>query len=87
MERGRKKDLREYVCARARARACVRGFYKKRKNTASLTGFEPVREDPNGFLVHRLNHSATTTTGVREEFIIIIIIIIHPLSARVKGHH
>ena len=22
------------------------------------TGFEPVREDPNGFQVHRLNHSA-----------------------------
>ena len=36
-------------------------------NTASPTGFEPVREDPNGFLVHRLNHSATTTTGVVEE--------------------
>ena len=29
---------------------------------ASLSaGFEPAREDPNGFLVHRLNHSATTT--------------------------
>ena len=24
-------------------------------------GFEPARENPNGFLVHRLNHSATTT--------------------------
>ena len=24
-------------------------------------GFKPAREDPNGFLVHRLNHSATTT--------------------------
>ena len=24
-------------------------------------GFEPARGDPNGFLVHRLNHSATTT--------------------------
>ena len=24
-------------------------------------GFEPAREDPNGFQVHRLNHSATTT--------------------------
>ena len=31
---------------------------------ASLSaGFEPAREDPNGFLVHRLNHSATTTDG------------------------
>ena len=24
-------------------------------------GFEPAREDPNGFQVHRLIHSATTT--------------------------
>ena len=24
-------------------------------------GFKSAREDPNGFLVHRLNHSATTT--------------------------
>ena len=30
-------------------------------NKSSLsTGFEPVRGDPNGFQVHRLNHSATT---------------------------
>ena len=27
-----------------------------------LAGFEPARGNPNGFLVHRLNHSATTTT-------------------------
>ena len=26
------------------------------------TGFEPVREDPNGFQVHRLNHSAIAAT-------------------------
>ena len=32
------------------------------KNSLSA-GFEPAREDPNGFLVHRLNHSATTTRG------------------------
>ena len=25
-------------------------------------GFEPARGDPNGFLVHRLNRSATTTS-------------------------
>ena len=30
------------------------------KNNALSEGFEPAREDPNGFLVHRLNHSATT---------------------------
>ena len=29
---------------------------------AQLTGFEPVRAEPNGFLVHRLNHSATTAS-------------------------
>ena len=34
---------------------------KKTKNQALSAGFEPAREDPNGFLVHRLNHSATTT--------------------------
>ena len=27
------------------------------------TGFEPVRAKPNGFQVHRLNHSATTALG------------------------
>ena len=32
-------------------------------NQSTLSaGFEPARGDPNGFLVHRLNHSATTTT-------------------------
>ena len=31
--------------------------FKKHKQSV---GFEPTREDPNGFLVHRLNHSATT---------------------------
>ncbi|GIY08290.1 hypothetical protein CDAR_293221 [Caerostris darwini] len=29
-------------------------------NHSQSTGFEPVRGDPNGFRVHRLNHSATT---------------------------
>ena len=31
-----------------------------KKNVAQSAGFEPARGDPNGFLVHRLNHSATT---------------------------
>ena len=30
------------------------------KKHAQSAGFEPARGDPNGFLVHRLNHSATT---------------------------
>ena len=36
--------------------------------TTTLTGFEPARVEPNGFQVHRLNHSATvsfTLTGNR----------------------
>ncbi len=34
------------------------------ENVASLlAGFEPARGNPNGFRVHRLNHSATTTPG------------------------
>ena len=44
------------------------GFFLKEKDNenekekkALSAGFEPAREDPNGFLVHRLNHSATTT--------------------------
>ena len=41
-------------------------YKKKTKNIikkkyALSAGFEPAREYPNGFLVHRLNHSATTT--------------------------
>ena len=34
-----------------------------KKNLTQSTGFEPVRAEPNGFLVHRLNHSATTAFG------------------------
>ena len=30
------------------------------KSYAQSAGFEPARAEPNGFLVHRLNHSATT---------------------------
>ena len=30
------------------------------KKYPQSVGFEPTREDPNGFRVHRLNHSATT---------------------------
>ena len=34
-------------------------YLRQRKSFSQSTGFEPVRGDPNGFLVHRLNHSAT----------------------------
>ena len=36
---------------------CMHVTFKKHAQSA---GFEPARGDPNGFLVHRLNHSATT---------------------------
>ena len=42
------------------------------KNRSFSAGFEPARGDPNGFLVHRLNHSATTTDGAKK---------LHQLSA------
>ena len=35
----------------------VRG---RKEKLAQSAGFEPARAEPNGFLVHRLNHSATT---------------------------
>ena len=33
---------------------------EKLKKLTQSAGFEPARAEPNGFLVHRLNHSATT---------------------------
>ncbi|GIY72844.1 hypothetical protein CDAR_305731 [Caerostris darwini] len=37
---------------------------KKIKDSTQPVGFEPTRGDPNGFRVHRLNHSATTATCI-----------------------
>ena len=40
------------------------GYYyirDRRKEKATPVGFEPTRAEPNGFLVHRLNHSATVS--------------------------
>ena len=34
------------------------------KKHAQSAGFEPARAEPNGFLVHRLNHSATTAMKI-----------------------
>ena len=48
MEEERKRALQEYN--------------KKVFHLSLRTGFEPVREDPNGFQVHRLNHSAIAAT-------------------------
>ena len=35
--------------------------YAINKTLKLSAGFETAREDPNGFLIHRLHHSATTT--------------------------
>ena len=34
-----------------------------RKREATPRGFEPLRAEPNGFLVHLLNHSDTVSYG------------------------
>ena len=40
-----------------------------RKSNISLrVGFEPTREDPIGFQVQRLNHSATTAVDILSKF-------------------
>ena len=39
---------------------CILRNESRRKNPSLTTGFEPVRAEPNGFQVHRLNHSATS---------------------------
>ena len=36
-------------------------YVEKLQKLTQSAGFEPARAEPNGFLVHRLNHSATTT--------------------------
>ncbi|UYV68890.1 hypothetical protein LAZ67_6001495 [Cordylochernes scorpioides] len=36
------------------------GVHEEEDELVDVLGFEPVREDPNRFLVYRLNHSATT---------------------------
>ena len=56
-------------------------FFKKLgKSHTSPIGFEPMRGDPNGFLVHRLNHSATTT-GYEFNSIIIIILLFYKYTS------
>jgi hypothetical protein len=37
-------------------------FAVKKNNRSTPVGFEPTRDKPNGFQVHRLNHSATVST-------------------------
>ena len=46
------------------ALTCLKYFGQIYDKISLSAGFEPAREDPNGFLVHRLNHSATTTSAI-----------------------
>ena len=48
-----------------------------KKTHAQSAGFEPARAEPNGFLVHRLNHSATTAAVDRSG----------PVCPFVQQHH
>lgn len=59
------KDVRRETCC-CNASECVLGQNKSSSfqgyfPKASPAGFEPAREVPNGFQVHRLNHSAKVT--------------------------
>ena len=60
-KKGALKQGLKYIWTSAEWFWIVYWFLKKYSLSA---GFEPAREDPNGFLVHRLNHSATTTIPV-----------------------
>ena len=40
---------------------------KKAKEESVAAGFEPAREFPNGFQVHRLNHSAKQPVFLRRK--------------------
>ena len=44
----------------------TRSYKQLLEKYAQSAGFEPARAEPNGFLVHRLNHSATTATYFQE---------------------
>ena len=45
-----------YICEKRKQQ----NRQKEKEKHAQSAGFEPARAEPNGFLVHRLNHSATT---------------------------
>ena len=42
----------------------MKEIFEEKKSTRM--GFEPTRGDPNGLAVHRLNHSATSSTWPRK---------------------
>ena len=46
-----------------------RDRYRTTNNNSTPRGFEPLRAEPNGFLVHHLNHSVTVSRRVlRHEY-------------------
>ena len=48
-------------------------IFKVNPKYAQSAGFEPARAEPNGFLVHRLNHSATTALVSELPFLAVIV--------------
>ena len=53
------------LCVYAGELRCVcTNFVFEEEKCAQSAGFEPARAEPNGFLVHRLNHSATTAMKI-----------------------
>ena len=53
----------EFACSQKIIFKCLLFQAKKLENRSSQSaGFEPARGNPNGFLVHHLDHSAITTT-------------------------
>ena len=56
----------------------------KKKLISLRAGFEPAREDPIGFQVQRLNHSAITARCIFQGKCLYLLPWIHPLILRIK---
>ena len=51
------RDLRDFLASRVHRPAAR--MNERRGQKATARGFEPLRAEHNGFLVHHLNHSVT----------------------------
>ena len=60
LEYGIKVARSWFIILYAQHRGEIKPKIKEKNSTTA--GFEPAREDPNGFQVHRLNHSATLSS-------------------------
>ena len=54
-------SARKFIAMKFNEQLINNRIYSHQNKSSLSAGFEPARGDPNGFLVHRLNHSATTT--------------------------